>query len=172
MPIANAAEAPNRLLEPLSLPCLFSAGGSLLCVTKKEALKFWVKRHLEGNRFLLRYGASPRLKVSFIIDRIGALRHVQVIGLRHSWAKPVASFYDLVLSECEIGLGEILTNAELLNRIRTLKADSEFPTARQLRKFLQQHPGDEQFDASRFKQFWGKYGPALPPSEWTEQYPP
>jgi hypothetical protein len=153
-------------------PCLIAVGDRLLRATKKDASRVWVKGHLEGNRFLLRYGASERLKVSFIIDRTGGFRQVRVLGLRRRWAKPIAWLYDFVLSECEIEPGERLASAELLERTRGLKGNPPFRIAAQLQKFLVRHAGDDPFDESRFRQFWEEHGYPLPPSEWTEQYPP
>lgn len=161
----------KTVVEPLLFPCLIGSGNRLLPATKSEVLTFCIKRHIVGDRYLFKHGASPRLAVSFVIDRNGSFRQVRVLSLRHGWARPLASLNDFVLSECEIAPGERLTNAELLERMRSVKGSREFQQPKRLRAFLRRQPGDEPFDACRFRQFWEKEGPELAPEQWTERFP-
>jgi hypothetical protein len=161
----------SLVLEPLLFPCILTVGHSLLLDTKDAALRFWIKGHLHGNRFLLRYGASERLRVSFVIDRSGRYRQVRHVTVRRRWGRALAWLYDFVLSECEIATGEVVSNADLLERLETLRGNSSFRRGRNLQRFLREQPPMEMFSATTFRAFWEKHGPALHESEWAKQYP-
>jgi hypothetical protein len=161
----------TSLVEPVLFPCMIAVGQSLLLDTKDAALRFWIKGHLHGNRFLLRYGASERLRVSFVIDRSGRYRQVRHVTVRRRWGRALAWLYDFVLSECEIVTGEVVSNADLLERLETLRGNSSFRRGRNLQRFLREQPPMEMFSATTFRAFWEKHGPALHESEWAKQYP-
>jgi hypothetical protein len=158
------------MVESILFPCLLGIGDSLDLTTKKGTERFWIKAHLEDNRFLLTHGVNDRLKISFFVDRTGAFREVREIRIRRRWLKPIGWLHDFTLRECEICPGIRLSVSELLAKIAPLKATHPSRT-RQVRQFLKKLPGDTPFDERRFREFWDRYGYALPPEEWQQQLP-
>lgn len=158
------------MVEPILFPCLIAIGDRLDLTTKKGTERFWIKAHLEDNRFLFTHGVTDRLKISFFVDRTGAFRQVLDLGIRRRWTKPIAWFHDFALRECDICPGLKITVGDLLVRIDPLKGTHPSST-RQLRQFLRKLPGDAPFDERRFREFWGEYGYVLPSDEWQQQLP-
>jgi hypothetical protein len=156
---------------PLAFPCLITSGDRLIPVSRGHFSRYVAARHVGGNIYLLKWGASDRLRTSWLLDRYGLVREVKPLHLHRTWARPIRRLWDLTLLECEIQPGKRVTVAELLEKLVLLKAPREFRTVADLTSFLRKQPWHAAFDAKMFRQFWDRYGFRLAPEEWSEEYP-
>ncbi len=150
-------------------PCLVAVPSGLLRVPGHDLRQFVRGRSPAGN-WNFRHGATPSMRVSFLIQRDGRLREVRPLGTRRRWAAAFARLYDFVLLECELAPARQLTNGELLADLQGVAAKPPFAVAGKLRKFLKGLPESEPFDERRFRQFWDEAGPPLPPAAWSETF--
>lgn len=155
--------------SPILFPCMFVIGDTLLPVTRDELLKFYIKKHLGGNIYLLRRAGAKR-KPIFVLDRSGKIRSFRLVRKRRqlfAWLSPVVDF---VLGEYELTEGQPITCGELLDKLKGMK-ERHVSSAPVLRRFIKRQEQSQIFDAALFKEFWDKNCQKLSKEEWQQQYP-
>ncbi len=155
--------------DSILFPCMFAVGDVLLCGTRHELLKFYVKTHLHDNTYLIRRSGGKR-KPFFVLERNGKLRLLQLKKQRRQMLTWLVPIWDFVLGEYELTRGMPITCSELSEKIKSLnnKHLSDGPA---LRRFLNKQEKDRVFDATLFKEFWEKNCQKLSEEQWQEQYP-
>lgn len=173
LPLVRGVAVNSTVQEttPIHFPILQTSGDCLLRIRRSEFVRFQVTKKLEGNRYILKSAASPRIAMSWLIDRDGFVRDVRPIRKRRSFLAPLAWLVDLVQLECEILPGRRMIIAELLIKLADLKAPNGFQTAGHLRGYLSRKPGNAVFDCVMFREFWDLHGPELNEQLWTEEFP-
>ncbi len=151
------------------LPCLIAMPTGLLRVPGSDIRHFIRGRRADGNWEFTR-GASPAMRVNFLIQRDGSLRDVRPLRTRRGWAAGFAKVFDIVVLECEVTPARQLTNGELLAHLQDVPAKAPFVLAGKLRKFLKGQADREAFDERRFREFWEEAGYPLPASAWEERF--
>jgi len=157
--------------QPILFPCLLGLGRAILPESKAGMTKHWVKRYAGGNRYLFRDGMNEHFRPRFLIDRTGAYRPIQVIGLHRRRLGFMAWLVDFTLSECEVGLPERLECSQLRKKLSAVKWDWHFQDAVRLQRFLKQKPPAHVFGEADFREFWKRCCQPLPETEWRQQYP-
>ena len=161
----------EQKLAPLNFPCLVAKGGPkalLISAEKKDFVRFNLKARLRNNRYLLKNGSSPRMKIHWILDKEAKFRNVTYLNTKRTFLRRLAWFWDFTLAECEIDSGTQLTVRELLARCEKLTSPPGFPTAGHLKGFLRKSDQDTIFDSEMFRTFWDRHCPRLPQSAWEE----
>lgn len=154
-------------MSEILLPCLVATATGLLRVPRSDMHHF-VRGRNPGGHWDFKHGATPSMRVSFLIQRDGCLRDVQPLRARRRWGAALARLYDVVILECEVASGRQLSNAEMLARLESVPAKAPFALAGKLRRFLKALPESEVFDERRFREFWDEAGYPLPPAAWAE----
>ncbi len=157
--------------QRIAFPALYTSGNVLIKTNRDDFIKYCVKRYYVENRYLIKNNANEKLRISWLIDRNGLFREVEIIRYHNWWAMHIIHLIDIVTSECELTAGRSLTVSELLEKLSSLKAPSGFQTAKHLRGYLRRQSPDRVFDATMFREFWDKHGFRLEPEEWLAEYP-
>jgi hypothetical protein len=140
--------------------------------SRANTMKFGIKRHVEGNRYLFRNGSNESFRPHFLIDRTGSYRRIAVIAIHDTWIGFIANWaWDFALSECEVGPPEKLECSKLLEELSLTKWDRHFRKVGDLRRFLKQKAPDHVFGEEDFREFWARYCRPLSEIEWQQQYP-
>jgi len=155
--------------EPLRFPVVIGFSNDVIPAIKSGS-KLFIKKHLRENKYLFKCGATPNMKIHFIIDRTGSFRRVRSLELRRVWGKPIAWLLDLVLDEVELEPGTQLSNAELLRELDGLPGKG-WRNRNRFRRFIKKQPADSIFDSIQFKAYWLQAESELSEEEWCEELP-
>lgn len=149
------------------LPCLIAMPTGLLRVPGSD-IRHFIRRRTPDGHWEFTRGASPSMRVNFLIQRDGSLCEVRPLRTRRGWAAAFAKVFDIVVLECEVTPARHLSNAELLIRLQDVPAKAPFALAGKLRRFVKGLPERESFDERRFREFWEEAGYPLPADAWAE----
>ena len=158
--------------RPILFPTIIACSGKVMITRKQPFEMVIMKRRIENDRFLLRWGQNPATNLLWLLDRNGHFRRVNHMKTLRSWAKCLSKWlWDFTMREVEICPPQTISAGEMLEHLNGMKSASGASDVQELRKFFIQLPDEHILTHDDIRRFWKVKYPKLEKSEWSQQIP-